>query len=289
MVINDLNLDFEKINPISGRSLDKLFGRLTPVFYGKSVYYYTDVKALFNGIIIDNPKEKGEDICLWATKWSHLNDPTEIKSGLDLIKNGVPNDVLHNFERMVERNHSISFSLQKDFLPMWSMYGHYGSGVMLEFDAEKLFNKYNYRFLRCLYKDTEMFDTIAENLFGITYIEEKSSLNKEELIYILAMHSSLFFSIVKNKYYQYEDEVRIVGIGNPLGLDAGSCIESYRECNGVPIPYVKEYFPKDFLKSVCLGPSTADKNLSKQTIEKYLMSHNINVKVWCSEIPYRKF
>ena len=287
MIINDLNLDFEKINPISGRALDKLFAKLIPKAYGRSVYYYTDLNALLNGIIVEHPKD-GKEICLWATKWSHLNDTTENISGLNIIKDAVPNDVFENFEKLIDNNHSISFSLQKDFLPMWYMYGHYGSGVMLEFDADKLFHKYNYRFLRCLYKDKELYNEIAPIFFNIKYIEEWSSLSEIERTFIMAMHSSLFFSIVKNDYYQYENEVRIVGIGNSLCFDNNQT-EFYRACNGTAIPYVKEYFNKSILKSVCLGPSSANRDLSEKTIKAFLCSHDINANVWSSNIPFRVF
>ena len=104
---------------------------------------------------------------------------------------------------------------------------------------------------------------------------------------MISLHTSLLISIIKNDYYQYENEVRIVGIGNKMGFDQEDKTEFFRVRNGEPIPYVKEYFSKDFLKSVWLGPSTQDKVLSQKTIMSFLKSRGFDVDVVCSPIPFR--
>ena len=73
-----------RINNVSNKSLDNLFGELVSSIDSPSVYCYTDIDALLNGIIVNSPKENKE-ICLWATKWSHFNDPSELKAGLELF------------------------------------------------------------------------------------------------------------------------------------------------------------------------------------------------------------
>ena len=104
---------------------------------------------------------------------------------------------------------------------------------------------------------------------------------------MISLHRSLLISIIKNDYYQFENEVRIVGIGNKMGFEQEDKTEFFRVRNGEPIPYVKEYFSKDFLKSVWLGPSTQNKVLSKETIQSFLKSRGFDVDVVCSPIPFR--
>lgn len=89
----------------------------------------------------------------------------------------------------------------------------------------------------------------------------------------------------KNSAFKYENEVRIVGIGNSYFYD-GTRSEQFRVKNGVLVPYIKEYLPKSCLKAVWLGP-TADKDLSLDALRSYLDRHNIEVEVKCSETPYR--
>lgn len=73
-----------------------------------------------------------------------------------------------------------------------------------------------------------------------------------------------------------------------MGFDQEDKTEFFRVRNGEPIPYVKEYFSKDFLKSVWLGPSTKNKELSKKTIQTFLRSRGFDVDVICSPIPFRQ-
>ena len=116
-------------------------------FYGLqklgSLYYYTDMNALVNGIIVPEP-EVNREICLWATKWSHLNDSQENYIALDMLKDVFKNnlEVYNAFVSLSGDNHSISFSKEKDYLPMWSMYGAQGTGIMLEFDVSELLKIY---------------------------------------------------------------------------------------------------------------------------------------------------
>lgn len=45
------------------------------------IYQYTNIDALFNGIIVKEPKKEGEEICLWASNYMYMNDPNEIETG----------------------------------------------------------------------------------------------------------------------------------------------------------------------------------------------------------------
>lgn len=81
---DDPNEVFNSISPKLPKWIALLFYKFENLQNEKSLYYYTDMQALVNGIIVPSP-EKGREICLWATKYSHLNDRQENKVGLNLL------------------------------------------------------------------------------------------------------------------------------------------------------------------------------------------------------------
>ena len=258
-------------------------------FYGLqklgSLYYYTDMNALVNGIIVPEP-EVNHEICLWATKWSHLNDSQENYIALDMLKDVFKNnlEVYYAFVSLSGDNHSISFSKEKDSLPMWSMYGAQGTGIMLEFDVSELLKIYGVRLMPCVYYDTEYFESVCKRFFGLEFGDEFEYMSNDKKTLAIAILTIMFVGTLKNSAFKYENEVRIVGIGTPY-YDSKRR-EQFRVKNGVLVPYIKEYLPKSCLKSVWLGP-TADKDLSLDALRSYLDSCNIEAEVNCSQIPYR--
>lgn len=50
----------------------------------KIVYQYTNIEALFNGIIVKNPI-LNKEICLWASNCEYMNDPDEVRTGRKFI------------------------------------------------------------------------------------------------------------------------------------------------------------------------------------------------------------
>ncbi len=251
-----------------------------------SLYYYTDMNALVNGIIVPEP-EASREICLWATKWSHLNDSQENYIALGMLKEAFKNniEVYDAFVKLSGDNHSISFSKERDSLPMWSMYGAQGAGIMLELDVSELLKKYGVRLMPCVYYDTEYFESVRNKFFGLELGDEFENMSNEKKTLAIAILTIMFVGTLKNSAFKYENEVRIVGIGNSYFYD-GTRSEQFRVKNGVLVPYIKEYLPKSCLKAVWLGP-TADKDLSLDALRSYLDRHNIEVEVKCSEIPYR--
>lgn len=51
----------------------------------ETLYHYTTIEALFAGILSDK-RNDGEEICLWASNCEYMNDPDEIKTGINLQK-----------------------------------------------------------------------------------------------------------------------------------------------------------------------------------------------------------
>ena len=103
-----INIDFTRVNNVSNKSLDNLFGGLVSSINSSSVYYYTDINAFLNGIIVNSPKENKE-ICLWATKWSHFNDPSELKAGLELFNSNMDKLIKDFFQNELSYIQTILF------------------------------------------------------------------------------------------------------------------------------------------------------------------------------------
>lgn len=88
------------------------------------IYHYTTIEALFNGLLT----KKGEDgkICLRATNAIYLNDPEDIKIGMEYLHKILGTGVsLSDFETLTKNcanTYVTSFSAKKDHLPMWHMY-----------------------------------------------------------------------------------------------------------------------------------------------------------------------
>lgn len=216
-------------------------------FYGLqklgSLYYYTDMNALVNGIIVPEP-EVNREICLWATKWSHLNDSQENYIALDMLKDVFKNnlEVYNAFVSLSGDNHSISFSKEKDYLPMWSMYGAQGTGIMLEFDVSELLKIYGVRLMPCVYYDTEYFESVCKRFFGLDLGDEFERMSNDKKTLAIAILTMMFVGTLKNSAFKYENEVRIVGVGAPYYDDARK--EQFRVKNGVLVPYIKGVLAK---------------------------------------------
>lgn len=274
------------------KSIEKyIFGWASSVFTEfnefqktKTVYYYTDMNALVNGIIVPNP-EANKEICLWATKWSHLNDKEENQAALNVLQEALNDDVFNSFVILSDDNHSVSFSKEQDSLPMWSMYGSHGGGVMLEFDVQKLLKIYGARLMPCVYLNTDYYNSVCANLFEFHFDDTFEHLSQHQKVLAVSILTQMFIGVTKNPAFHYENEVRIVGIGNKYFYDTVRQ-EEFRVKNGVLIPYIKEFLPKTCLKAVWLGPSM-DKVLSQKTLRAFLDSHQIGAEVKCSSIPYR--
>lgn len=85
--------------------------------------------------------------------------------------------------------------------------------------------------------------------------------------------------LVKNPYYKYENEVRLLQI-------AKEKIE-YRYQDNFIIPYIKNYFPKSVLKEIWIGPANSI-DRTKKSLRTYLDANGFdNVKIIASKIPYR--
>ena len=269
----------------------------------KIIYQYTNIEALFNGIIVKNPVIDKE-ICLWASNCEYMNDPDEVRTGRKFIdkvfkssfdKKRDSASENKKIEEEIKKEFFItSFSLSQDSLPMWEMYGRKGCGIALGFDKDILLNDFSDFMYRCIYVDDIYKDIINQLLKEPMSVGENLKLaNKEDVIktfgklIIDIMGNIIMFSLIsvgamyliKNPYYKYENEVRLLQL-------AKENIE-YRYQNNFIIPYIKNYFPKSALKEVWIGPANNIER-TKKSLRAYLDAKGFNnVKIVASKIPYR--
>ncbi len=285
-----------------------------------SVYHYTTLEALMGGIIPNSNKDK---IVLRATKASYVNDPKEMQVDLKSIHEDVKhikfladlfdkkklNDL--SFQEYV---YLLSFTENKDFLPMWSMYGKNGNGLVLEFD-KKLLTSSHPLLVKCIYPRSQRYYDILELInrifeadkekpkftkgrFFLTLdkMRTKESNFRERKIRVrkecncesclvdfgdMLLMASLPLVAYKHKAYEYEKEVRLITI------DDNSIVVNYREKNGMVIPYIEHKINRTALKSITIGP-TLDFERSKASLEMFLKSRGFSkVKICKSEVPYR--
>lgn len=247
----------------------------------EELYYYTDLNALLNGIL-----HKKDSVCLWASRWSHLNDPEEMLLGLNninlIVGKSWSND---NLLKLLKFNHYVSFSFYRDNLPMWKMYGDGGNGVMLVLDAKKLAMSFGSFFQPCIYKGTDEYKKAENAISNLKSFQVFKTLTAVQQQFVLLRMVQIFVSITKSDDYLYEKEARLIGLGNPHML--GECEQKYRLSGDKIIPYVEAFLPKESLKGVCLGPKV-NSNLNKEILEEFLASKGYeNKDVTTSKISYR--
>ena len=252
----------------------------------KHLYYYCSTDVFMNGIVVKDPTPQKE-LCLWASRYSYMNDKEELLCGIRRIESWNPPDYLiDGIKQAHQVNHIISLSMAEDNLTMWNTYGDGGKGVMLAFDTELLLSQYAGRLQPCFYSDGE-YDTNIEDSFGhIIQGSMFKGLPFKEYFEILFPLLLMYATLRKDKNYDYEKEVRIYGIGDKYFDKERSKIH-YRYSKGIVVPYVKEFFPKTMLKEVRFGP-VAEHDLSEKALHEFLQAKGFfDCKVTHSNIPYR--
>lgn len=242
------------------------------------LYHYTTIKALFDGIIVKRPL-LNKEICLWATNCRYMNDPTEIDVGADFNQELFTYDT-EDIEDIKENSFIISLSQNVDYLPMWSMYGMNGSGIMIGFDRLMLEQAENTLLSRIIYLTKERKELLRKFKDDLYSLKKE---NKDDRVVFL-LERLLYLSIfvdTKEASYEYEQEARI-RINNKSKTNI-----KYRLKGNLIVPYVEQYYPKSALKEIWIGP-TNDMNRATYSLRKYLDHMGFNeVEIKQSKVPYR--
>lgn len=270
-----------------------------------TIYHYTTIEALTNGIIVNNAI-KYKEICLWASNCEYMNDPDEVKTGYQFL-NKIIGSYLDNKENLPyvsEYDYTIkdkifitSFSTQNDSLPMWKMYGKDGKGIALGIDKEIITKVYKPLIYKCIYNSDKHIREISQILKPKKITRDSNIYDSEELKkglekiletaisgiigVINDIVTTLAYSIflVKNKDYSYEDEIRLYTIAEEN--------IAFRCKNDLIIPYINVFLPKEALKEIWIGP-TNDLNRTNKSLRTFLDAKGFNnVKIFKSNIHYR--
>lgn len=256
-------------------------------------YHYTTLDALYNGIIVNNPDQYNE-LCLWATHSDYLNDKSEIKFSSVLIDEKIQSfcsgkyyqDYLFIKALAADKIHLLSFSKNRDSLPMWSMYGKQGKGIMLGLDFNSIDDIFKCEYL----SEKELSSYIDTFLNKLLEAEGKENERFEQSKILIELCRKTI--ILKSKYFEYEEEFRmsinpdmvleqIVNDLNP-NSQVDFCLNE-----NLLIPHFKYYFPKKMLVELWIGP-TQNRELSAKSLQQYLDKYGFNhTKIINSDCPLR--
>ena len=236
------------------------------------VYHYTSLDAL-SGIL-------GKDICLWATEYDYLNDPSEqlwaeeyvIKTikQLEEYKDDSDQRIVDWFRKEA---YIISLSKNRDDRNMWRLYCNDGKGVCLILDKDVLLKScqeqmsHDFDNFFCIVEDVEysskenVAKAIVKNLrkasFDILYDEEDASMLMRIVPYI------------KNDDFIIEGETRVAILRDFKKMEfnydkstgdakQGKVFKNrenvkYRRRGDDLVPYIEVRFPAYALKGIILG------------------------------------
>lgn len=230
------------------------------------------------------------------------------KFNINEIKEWLPEyvNMLHD---IFETPFVVSFSCQKDFLPMWSTYGDSGKGVALGIEVQPYYiksklpdGKYVYDFTKndstelhslpvtyknftiqhplsiyfktCLCKYLESIPLISNNPEKLA----KAQMDVLDNMFIFAS------ALIKNKSYSYEEESRV--IFNKLRMKD---VRFRTDASNNIIPYVYVGIPIDKLKEVVIGPRCNYKMVKQALLIRFkqIGLSLSDESITRSNVPYR--
>lgn len=253
----------------------------------ETLYHYTTVEALFSGIV-SNKREPGAEVCLWASNCEYVNDPEEIKTGINFSEQfltyltGEETKLSESsIEKLLSETFILSLSRCSDELPMWSIYGNHAKGINLELDLTDYLRPSNGFYLADMLYSYPKAPKVLSN--KINKIAERNDVKDiVNGVNINVDIESLFLfllMIAKNEYYDYEAECRLTCL-KPNIID-------FRYKDGLIIPYTSIYLPKERLKSITIGPC-AEYQLTARSLRTYLDAIGFgHVQIKQSAINYR--
>ena len=284
-------------------SIDEL--KLT--FWASNVYYMNDTKEMT--IICDKLKEVlpkiEKELGIDKNVFSQKDSLCYFVNGKALNKEEILTEFF--FKCVCKEVYVISFSDQRDKLPMWSLYGCKGNGVCLVFDKEKLDSALDDR-----HKTKEVYYSLMEGP-AYKYLKEKykdsyyaeGDDNSTKKFYFWFNVMLDLLGRVKDPAYNYEKEFRIIDhviheadireVAKRLDIDNAErepknpniSDAMVRVTNGLMVPYKEISLPIECLDSIIIGPSVNAK-LQQEALRILLKGTHLNEnKIFCSSVPYR--
>lgn len=247
---------------------------------GRIIYHYTNLNALIS--ILSN-----DEILLWATNVSYLNDPNEIREGIDIVQK-ICNKPIHPGSF---RNYYVSsFSKDQDSLVMWSQYASKGNGCALGFDMDIITPSFLFM-VNCTYGIEETSKSLSDLLNltqkGHLIVLGGSQLTKEQITEIKDINETNILIqtclSAKNMSYRHENEFRGV-----IYEDTTSNIR-FRQTLNFIAPYTVVKIPKHALKQIVMGPSSNELIVHQSILHMLkLKDYDLNkIELVPSKVPFR--
>lgn len=285
------------------------------------VYHYTTINALNDIINNYRESEDKEHFVFWASSVYSMNDSTEMQYGWEVAlrnfqqyedSHNVPNekrlsvfmeqirnsDVANVFYQHFYREELtpfvLSFSENRDCLPMWTMYGGKGTGACLCFDEKKLKAEdnlfHNMPLLNVLYVNQTDNSKVSTKSLGeiITnqyeYLLDKKEVTDNEKIISIGSILPVISAYLKNASFKYEHELRIPIIAN----DIRKSVFFRSSTKGNIIPFIKVPIPISCLKEIILGPCIQSDSIKRELYFDMSIC-GLKIPIYSSDIPYRDY
>lgn len=288
------------------------------------VYHYTKVDTLFT-ILHGCKKKQGKILTLRASNIYNVNDTKEMDGGYNVVKKLLPdieNKASTNWglcevytDKKYEdtcksdycnvRNrevltigtipYEISFSMRRDFLPMWSLYGDKGAGVCLRFDKRDLsiWSDHN----NCAQRGGDVRygnfgnDDLLRGIIEFAYSSIKEIKGINDKIKELATICACVSPFIKYKDYSYEKEFRVALFKQYGVITHPASREEWIRCatkGYIKVdPYLELDFPIHFLKEIIIGPCV-NEDVLIPILKRELNECNAeNIILTKSKIPYK--
>ena len=180
------------------------------------LFHYTKTSSLLG--ILDSQE-------LYFSRLRNLNDASEGRAVLDIVKSLKPTGIAKNLIQFVKNNYpsiekkarssySFSFTTEEDDASQWDRYADHGKGVCIEFSSDQLESLMNtfsqVRLDKIIYIDSNRQNEIEDELNKLALHINNNELTKE-----LAFFSMRF----KHFSFRHENEYRLSYIRRNTELD----------------------------------------------------------------------
>jgi len=247
---------------------------------GKEVYHYTSLEVL-KKILLSKT--------LRFTKLNSLNDISEYKFGLQLLKdkvsdfeksNKIINKIdLNLFDRFSFLNslYSLSFTECGDSISFWnSHYVDKNNPISLCLVSDRIFNNNNFIINRCIYGDPYPVMGKERYQWFRDIFETKNILK----LYKNREYTQITFQTahIKHKAFEIEKEWRAISF-----VSKDSSAGKFSR-NGKEVEYFDQHFNIDSIREIIIGPCRNQK-ANYEEVLSFISENNIKCFVTKSMIP----